>query len=122
MCKFNNAEDLTEGLFQSNTCFSDVLKHVVVYHGVVLVFSDDVIIYTVDVTTYDIMMVRAYLYIPTIRVHSKLFTVIECFGVLTLLCIHRVYGAGGCVCVMCMYCLYMVFYFWNIFLDSIQYL
>lgn len=29
LCKFNNAEDLTEGLFQSNTCFSDVLKHVV---------------------------------------------------------------------------------------------
>jgi len=60
--KFNNGEDLTEGLFQSNTCFSDVLKHVVVSWCIVLVFLDDVIIYTVDVTTYDIIMVRAYLY------------------------------------------------------------
>lgn len=59
----NGVEDLTEGLFQSNTCFSDVLKHVVAY-GIVLVVLDN-IIYTVDVTTYyyfDINMVRAYLH------------------------------------------------------------
>lgn len=40
LCLFksnNGVEDLTEGLFQSNTCHSDVLKHVVAY-GIVLVF------------------------------------------------------------------------------------
>lgn len=85
LCLFksnNGVEDLTEGLFQSNTCFSDVLKHVVAY-GIVLVFLDD-IIYTVDVTTYyyfDIIMVRAYLHhIYNLRtqqiIHSD-FSVLE---------------------------------------------
>jgi len=45
----NNAEGLSEGLYQSNTCFSDEIKHVVVWR-IVLVFFDDIIIYTVDVT------------------------------------------------------------------------
>lgn len=115
LCKFNNGEDLTEGLFQSNTWFSDVFKHVVVSWCIVLVFLDDVIIYTVDVTTYDIIMVRAYLYDS--RSH-KLFTVIECFSVCTLLCIQKVYSWWLCVCIV-----YTgFFYFWNIFKGSIHYL
>lgn len=37
-------------------------SNTLLYHGAVLVFSDDVVIYTVDVTTaYGIIMVIAYL-------------------------------------------------------------
>lgn len=82
------------------------------YHGVVLVFLDDVIIYTVDVTTYDIMMVRAYLYDSRTQqiIHSdRVFRCAHFIMYTQSICL-----AAVCVCV-CMYCLYMFFYFWNIF-------
>jgi len=81
-------------------------------HGVVLVFLDDDIIYTVDVTsTYDIIMVIAYLYNSSM--HNKLFTVIqECFSVGIILCRYTRSINGGCVCVLF---IRVLFYFWNIF-------